>query len=109
MHVIINIGRNIGDTPMDDGRWAYFKNLTLCAIDEAIRDYSHGSGVPQVHVFTGGAAWRGGSEQSASFQVWQFDELDMHTLREELRKLADTFGQEAIALTIAGTEFVTPS
>lgn len=103
-YVQVNIGRNVGDTPMTSDRWERFIHDVAHAIILSSRD-----GVPhpfQRHMGTGAWIDEDGQrieEESAHISV--IIDIDAHALRIELKKLAERYDQDAIALII-GSELI---
>jgi hypothetical protein len=105
-HIIVNIGRNVGDTPLEESNWNSFVNSVIYAIENttAMKDGMP----PRAMVFRGTGSWDGIWEDTASVQLWDVAEVDGNDLTRRLRLLADTYGQDAIALTIGGTTLIEP-
>lgn len=94
---VITVGRNIGDTPMDDERW---KQLLDYLWDEVTL---YGTGM---FIGTG----TGVGEEAVTLIVDRLDwpEYVQAQLRIELGQVAERFGQECIALTFGDVQFVGP-
>lgn len=96
----VSIGRNVGDTPMTQIRWAFFVE----AVTSAMSLYED---LPSPDTVAHGVSnWDGMEEDTAVF-VW----FEKHSgLREntvlKLAEIAKEYGQEAIAYTVAPTSFV---
>jgi len=104
MHVIINIGRNIGTTPMSEGEW----NMFRAGVRASIRIHTRGEFGGMLE-FAGVGEWETVQEESASIQAFDVKELDAAGLRGTLARLAKDYRQDAIALTIAGgSELIEP-
>ena len=102
MHIIINIGRNIGDAPMTQGRWDAFRQ----EVRTTIRAYTVGDPVAE---YRGTAQWGETTEECASIQRWNVTHVDVDKIRRDLKEYAALFRQEAIALTVAGgSELIEP-
>lgn len=106
--VTVSIGRgaHAAQQPLDDIDWASFRRLVAVLLTETIDTESH-TGVLHVDDALSVGVWDGVPEESATFVA----EVGQHTLgviRAGLRFLAVAYGQEAIALTIGHTEFVSP-
>lgn len=104
MYIQVNIGRNIGDTPMSDHLWDTFRLAVSQAICLSVRttDYVSESG-NELHKGVG--YWQVGEEESA--HISRFDErgYDLVQLKNDLRELAKQFEQDSIAL-IVGSELI---
>lgn len=101
--VTVSIGRgaHAAQQPLDDIDWASFRRLVAVLLTETIDGDLHVDDALSVGV------WDGVPEESATFVA----EVSQHTLgviRAGLRFLAVAYGQQAIALTIGHTEFITP-
>jgi hypothetical protein len=99
----ISIGRgaHAAQQPLDDADWASFRRQVRLLVTDTVDGVLHVNGA----LSTG--EWDGVPEDSATFVA----EIPSHTvgvLRAGLRFLAVTYGQEAIALTLGHTEFVSP-
>ena len=97
--VTISAGRNIGATPMGPDAWSQFR----ADIAQAIHD-AHGE------IFVNDARsrgeWEGVAEDSATF-VASVPRDYLTRVRDSLAYLARTYRQDALALTVGATEFVT--
>jgi hypothetical protein len=94
----VALGRNVGDEPMDDGRWEEFRLDTSHAIAKQL-------GAPDTVAF--GKSHYGGYPEETCVMVW-FDligGLDDSVLKD-LGILAGHYGQESIAWSVSVTEFV---
>jgi hypothetical protein len=105
--VTISIGRNAqsqddpGDQrPLDGHHWESFKAQVRTLLTEVV------DGTVHVDRARSTGLWAGRVEESATF-VANIPQSALATLRAGLRLLAATWGQDAIALTIGQTEFVT--
>ena len=99
--VSIGRGAHAAQAPLDDIDWAEFRRQVRLLLTDTVDGVLHVNGA----LSTG--EWDGVPEDSATFVA----EIPSHTvgvLRAGLRYLADYYGQEAIALTLGHTEFVTP-
>lgn len=101
-YVQVNIGRNVGDTPLSPRQWAGF----MGAVEGAMRAATIGRGIVSVH--TGRGAWQDEhgntvSEDSAYFST--FAVVDVPALRSALAVIREFAGQDAIAL-IVGSELI---
>jgi hypothetical protein len=93
--VTVSIGRNVGDSPMSEGRWESFCDETLFTVDSLGDVYFLG---------TGGGNW--GQEQEQSYTV--VASIDVSRKRELVDSLAicaRKFSQDAIAVTFGTTVF----
>jgi hypothetical protein len=93
----ISIGRNVQGTPMPSEQWENFKGALRVVAE------SHGTGV----TYTGGIGrYEGKTEETYLVAVSLFEGDTIN--RNDLRNLAQYYGQESIALTIGEPEFVRP-
>lgn len=106
----LNIGRNVGDVPMDAGRWEWFVNTAQSVLMGAQHRVggspageSHRKDT-QVHYGTG--VWGGVAEESAHVSLFWEQGLDVDYVREQAAIVARLFEQDAIAV-IVGSELVT--
>lgn len=104
MYIQVNIGRNIGDTPMSDHQWDMFRLAVSQAICLSVRSDDH---VPETgnELHKGVGYWQDGEEESAHISRYDERGFDLVQLRNDLRGLANQFGQNTIAL-IAGSELI---
>ncbi len=115
MYIQVNIGRNVGDKPLEIVAWENFQNSCRAALYQSANgnfwsesptgrknrevffdavEYHHGSGT-----------WENGVEESCHISVfWEYG-FDLDNLLELLKDVKDYFEQEAIALII-GSEFI---
>lgn len=99
MNLIIAIGRNVGDEPMDERSWLGFQ--------ANVRKVAHRTAGPVVAEVSGVSTsdeW--GDEDAAWFAVVAPDGHDLSEFRARLRVLATAYGQDSIAVTSGTTEFV---
>lgn len=95
--VYVSIGRNIGETPMPDDRWAAFQDDVWDALIDlgTVFTLAEGDGI-----------YDGRVERSA-VAVAEVDEADLPYLRDRLAVLAGRYQQECIALAVVPrVEFV---
>lgn len=94
-----SIGRNIGSEPLSRSDWVHFIN----DVSDAIREQNE---KPEFHFGTG--VWEGISEDSAHITVYRANITDeyRYAIRQNLARIAFTYGQEAIALTISESELI---
>ena len=104
MYIQVNIGRNIGNTPMSDHQWDTFRLAVSQAICLSVRtdDYAPESG-NELH--RGVGYWQYREEESAHISRYDERGYDLVQLRNDLRGLANQFGQGNIAL-IVGSELI---
>lgn len=88
MFVNVNIGRNIGDRPMSDARWAKFQRDVRRILRDAGKVVGHG---------TGSSVWGKVREEFATFHVVLGYHLGDVT-RERLAVVAKLYGQDAIGV-----------
>ena len=115
MYIQVNIGRNVGDKPLEIVDWESFQNSCRAALYQSANgnfwsesptgrknrevffdavEYNHGSGT-----------WENGVEESCHISVfWEYG-FDLDNLRELLKDVKDYFGQDNIALII-GSELI---
>ena len=101
--VVVSIGRraHAAQEPLDRFDWHRFKEAVAALLSEATDSTLHVDGALSVGV------WNDVAEESATF-VASVPEHAVRTVRAGLRWMAKEWGQEAIALTVGTTEFVTP-
>jgi hypothetical protein len=99
--VSIGRGAHAAQAPLDDLDWASFRDLVAALLTETV------GGVLHVDDASSTGEWNGEPEDSATF-VAEIPQHSLAVVRAGLRVLAVTYGQEAIALTLGHTEFVTP-
>ena len=101
--VTVSIGRgaHARQEPLDGSDWESFRAQVRTLLTEVIDGTLH---VDRARSF---GQWDGKTEESATF-VADVPQSSLASLRSGLRLLASTWGQEAIALTVGTTEFVTP-
>lgn len=106
--VTISIGRSAqgkddaGDQrPLDGRHWESFKAQVRTLLTGVIDGTLHVDRARSI------GQWNGLAEESATF-VADIPQSSLSTVRSGLRLLANTWDQEAIALTIGQTEFITP-
>lgn len=98
----ITIGRNIGDTPMEDARWQAFQERVWRHMADTI-------GEPQLVLAGPGGEWNGMPEDCAVFMILDPLEPLIPSLRRSLAQCAHDFGQEAVALAIGRSELLSPA
>lgn len=121
MHYVqINLGRNIGDVPMSPEFWVGFNRSSLRALEELVVDIegpdTNCNGRIERHLGVGHWDQGEASEESVHYSVL----IDvskakgpgevaqaMTAFTRELRWLAESYGQEAIAL-ITGSRLIKP-
>lgn len=96
--IIVSIGRNIGDSPMDDEMWGDFRDQVFRLVE------AH---TETIHFFGDGVGVYEGNEEESYTIIGTFSESDKynHTLFVELCEIADDFWQDSIAVTIGTTSF----
>lgn len=99
--VCISIGRgaHVAQQPLSADDWRAFRNQVRTILTEVIDGTVHVDDAQSV------GEWNGVSEDSATF-VAEVPQQALSVLRAGLRLVGRTWGQEAIALTIGQTEFV---
>jgi hypothetical protein len=99
--VFVTIGRNVGMEPMSRQKWRSFRQATRLVLDATV-------GSPDFEIVGFGGRWGGVAEMAAVFVVLgTVTRLDL--LMERLKELAASYGQEAIALAIGGSELISPT
>jgi hypothetical protein len=95
----VSIGRNVNGTPMSRGEWLTFQAQVL----EVFRDSGFG-----LHdtLAEGVSRWGNESEGTAVFVWFHHNEPLSRLVQRALAEVAKSFGQEAIAWSVAGTNFV---
>lgn len=105
----INIGRNVGDVPMDSATWAEFIREARVALAESV-DWTDTTvsywayGDTQVHLGTG--EWDGVAEDSAHVSLYTERGMHVGNIERWARDMAATYGQDSIAI-ITGSTLVT--
>ena len=99
--VSIGRGAHAAQEPLDDRQWQAFRDALAVLLTTVVDG--------TIHVFDAASVgeWDGQSEDSSTF-VAEIPVSALASLRHGLRFLASIYGQEAIALTLGHTEFVTP-
>ena len=98
--VSIGRGAHAAQAPLDDRLWAEFRRQVAVLLTETVDGTLHVDSALSV------GEWDGVLEDSATF-VAEVPVSALGTVRAGLRFLAVSYGQEAIALTLGYTEFVT--
>jgi hypothetical protein len=98
--VSIGRGAHNAQEPLSDADWQSFRVLVRTLLE-------HVGGTVHVRDALSVGEWDGVLEDSSTF-VADVPPQTLGTLRVGLRFLAVAFGQQAIALTLGHTEFVTP-
>jgi hypothetical protein len=99
----INIGRNVGETPMDAFDWGLFK-LSV----RQIADLFRGASTTIIEVEGQGGEWLGVPEDTHLFMIISpliKDQFIVDHVKECLSSIAKEFGQDAIAL-VFGTSIL---
>src|SRR5437660_1215533 len=99
--VFVTIGRNIGLEPMSRQKWRSFRQATRLVLVATV-------GSPDFEIVGFGGRWGGVAEMAAVFVVLR-RVVRVELLRERLKELAASYGQETIALAIGGSELLGPS
>jgi len=97
--ITVSAGRNIGAQPMGPDAWAQFRADIAQAIHDA-------QGEIFVHDARSRGEWEGVAEDSATFVASVPRDYLPH-VRDGLAYLARLYRQDALALTVGATEFVT--
>lgn len=101
--ITITIGRNVGDVPMTTNRWQSFRSNADYALRELV-------GFDQPYeLHEGVGEWNGVREDSHKVTVLLKEPIDaflQDKLRARLAMLADSYRQDAIALTISESELI---
>lgn len=93
--ITVSAGRNVGDTPMDDGRWAMFcEDITLGV---------NLSGHQVLFVGTGDGIWEDTVEEAFTIVALTTESSDTDALTRWLADLAPQYRQDAIAITTGET------
>lgn len=94
--IVVSIGRNIGDEPMDAEQWLRFRGRVYDAV--ALRDF--------VVVFEGEGTGTYEGQREPSFTLVATGKNNRITgLYYAMEDLASEFGQKSIALTTGNTSF----
>lgn len=98
--VVVSIGRNIGDAPMNDEMWEDFRDRVFRQVEK---------GCSAIHFFGDGVGvYEGVEEESYTVIGTVKDEYD-HSMFIDLCDTADDFWQESIAITFGTTGFARAS
>ena len=105
----LNIGRNVGNMPMDSATWAEFIREARVALAESV---VFDDGAPsewlydstQAHMGMG--EWGGVTEDSAHVSLYTERGMYVGNLERLARDMAATYGQDSIAL-ITGSTLIT--
>lgn len=89
--LVVTIGRNVGDEPMESGKWDTFVNDTLDQLSALL--------VPSAVFgpFFGTGEWEGVTEESAMLSLTVGYTSRVEHVESILSTLADRYGQDAIA------------
>ena len=103
----LNIGRNVGDVPMSDANWSWFKDSVADALASSVRMLHD---VPRIEVrarietHSGLGQWGEiDPEESAHISIYWPGGLDVDYINDQARTLAAMFDQDAIAVIIGST------
>ena len=103
----LNIGRNVGNTPMPQDRWEWFVNTAQSVLMGAQhRVAGSPSGESQradTQVHYGAGIWGGVAEESAHISLFWEQGMDADYIREQAAVVARMFEQDAVAV-IVGSE-----
>lgn len=104
-YVQLNVGRNVGDTPMGDARWVDLVHECKVAIANGALGMDAGAALDAVQVHMGTGHWGDVVEDSAYISLFDAGWIDVSAVRRVLPLIAYRYGQDAIAL-IVGSELV---
>jgi hypothetical protein len=99
--VSIGRGAHAAQQPLSDAEWDGFRGIVATLLT------SVADGTLHVDSALSTGEWNGEPEESATF-VAEVPVTHLAVVRSGLRLLAQFYGQEAIALTLGHTEFITP-
>lgn len=103
----LNIGRNVGNTPMDDSRWEWFvstaQSILMGAQHRVGGSPAGESQRKDTQVHYGAGIWGGVAEESAHISLFWEQGMDVDYIREQAGVIARMFEQDAIAV-IVGSE-----
>lgn len=97
--VTLSIGRNVGDTPMDDERWDAFRDGVRTLLLDVV------DGTLHVNAARSEGQWLGVFEESSTF-VAEVPQSLLTVLRLGVANLRNWYEQDAIAVTLGKTELV---
>ena len=101
MYVQVNIGRNIGGVPMDDGMWDRF----IAAVSRALLTDTDGPNrILETH--RGSGTWRDTPEESAHLSIIGADTVYARSLKTTLKDIRDQYMQDHVALIVSQSELV---
>ena len=102
----LNIGRNVGNVPMDDKRWEWFISTAQSVLMGAQHRVPVTSGNAQrddVQVHRGAGVWGGVAEESAHVSLYWETGMDADYITEQAGVMARMFDQDAIAVILDST------
>ena len=102
----LNIGRNVGNVPMDDKQWEWFISTAQSVLMGAQHLIPCGHGDAQrndVQVHRGAGVWGGVAEESAHVSLYWETGMDADYIAEQAGVMARMFEQEAIAVILDST------
>ena len=105
----LNIGRNVGNAPMEQDRWEWFVSTAqsiLMGAQHRVGGSPSGESLradTQVHY--GAGIWAGVAEESAHISLFWEHGIDADYVREQAGVVARMFEQDAVAV-IVGSELV---
>lgn len=104
MYIQVNIGRNIGDTPMSDNMWDMFKEQIAQIIRRSVKaDYRDVSGL-NIEFHEGLGMW-GNQEDSCHISLYDERGFDLLELQRDLKWMRSEYEQDSVALII-GSELI---
>ena len=104
-YIQVNIGRNVGTTPMSDTDWDTFADEVAFAIYHSANRREAFSTIDNIELHNGTGVYDGISEDSRHISSFWEDGFDLDQLRTMLRDTRVVYGQDAIAL-IVGSELI---
>ena len=105
----LNIGRNVGNVPMDDKRWEWFVSAAQSVLMGAQHRIPCGHGDAlrtEVHLHLGAGVWGGVAEESAHVSLYWETGMDADYITEQAGVMARMFDQDAVAV-ILGSKLIT--
>ena len=98
MYIQVNIGRNIGNVPMQPNPWESF----IAAVQDALVNHRGSldlSNLDDLEMHSGEGTWEDGTiEESLHISGLFRPNYDLDGLRETLKAVRQAYGQEAVAL-----------
>lgn len=105
MYIQVNIGRNIGNTPMPVEKWQELQGRVMFVISVAAFNWEDFDLEASIETHLGTGSYNGITEESAHISSYWEEGFDIEYLKKDLAKIRDWFEQDTIAL-IVGSELI---